>query len=199
MGWTTTYKAKHESAKEYIETHLLKWTSDTHTYKVLDGGVVKFRTYYGAVEKTNNATGERSVFAVIILLSYHKDGYYNFGYKDMSEDMGPCQAECPERILKLLTPTESKYANDWANLLDTHYFFGMLKKHHLNRLQAFELIGEHYAEPLSRDAVGALLNSAAHLNVPIMIFVGNRGAIQIHTGQIKRVLDVKGWLNILVS
>ena len=89
------------------------------------------------------------------------------------------------------------FKNDWANLLDTHDFFVLLKKHHLNRLQAFELIGEHYAEPLSRDAVGALLNSAAHLNVPIMIFVGNRGAIQIHTGQIKRVLDVKGWLNIL--
>ncbi len=113
MGWTTTYKSKNESAKEYIEANLLKWTSKTHTYKVLDGGVVKFRTYYGAVECIENATGNRRVFAVIILLSYYKDGYYNFGYKDMSEDEGPCQAECPERILKLLTPTESKYANDW--------------------------------------------------------------------------------------
>jgi putative hemin transport protein len=30
-----------------------------------------------------------------------------------------------------------------------------------------------------------------------MIFVGNRGAIQIHTGPIKHVLDTKGWLNVL--
>ncbi len=115
MGWTTTYKEKSVSAKEYIEKKLLVWTSDTHTYKVLDGGVVKFRTYYGAVEKTENVSGERSVFAVVILLNYYKDGYYNFGYKDMSEDMGPCQSECPERILKLLTPTTSEYANDWRD------------------------------------------------------------------------------------
>lgn len=115
MGWTTTYKAKSESAKEYIEKNLLKWNSPKYTYTVLDGGVVKFRTYYGAVDKVDNETGERQVFAVVILLSYHKDGYYNFGYKDMDETCGPSQAECPERILKLLTPTESKYANDWRN------------------------------------------------------------------------------------
>ena len=113
MGWTTTYKAKSISAKEYIENNLLVWKSQTHNYRVLDGGVVKFRTYYGAVEKTEIKTGERTVFAVVILLNYYRDKYDNFGYKDMSEDMGPCQSECPERILKLLTPTESQYANDW--------------------------------------------------------------------------------------
>lgn len=113
MGWTTTYKASNVSAKEYIESKLLTWSSTTHTYRVLDGGVKNFRTYYGAVEKTCNTTGERRVFAVFILLQYYKDGYYNFGYKDMSEDCGPYQAECPERILNLLTETDSEYANKW--------------------------------------------------------------------------------------
>jgi hypothetical protein len=113
MGWTTTYKSKNTSAKEYIEDNLLVWKSDTYSYRVLDGGVVKFRTYYGAVEKTEIATGNKTVFAVIILLNYYKDGYENFGYKDMSEDMGPVESQCPERILKLLTPTTSQYANEW--------------------------------------------------------------------------------------
>lgn len=113
MGWTTTYKDKSTSAKEYIEKKLLVWTSEQYTYKVLDGGVVKFRTYYGAVEKIENATGEREVFAVVILLSYYKNQYHNFGYKDMCESMGPVQAECPARILKLLTTTDSEYANEW--------------------------------------------------------------------------------------
>ena len=27
--------------------------------------------------------------------------------------MGPCEAECPARILNLLTPTTSGYANEW--------------------------------------------------------------------------------------
>ncbi len=112
MGWTYTNKDKHVSASEYIEKHLLVWNRPGYKYTVLDGGVVKFRTYYGAVEQLNLDTNERNVFAVVILLNYPKD-YHNFGYKDMSEDMGPCQSECPERILKLLTPTASEYAIEW--------------------------------------------------------------------------------------
>lgn len=112
MGWTTTHKPANVSAKEYIERELLVWTSPTHSYRVLDGGVKNFRTYYGAVEKVELKSGKRDVFAVIILLSYSKD-YYNFGYKDMSEDMGPYQADCPERILNLLTPTDNANANAW--------------------------------------------------------------------------------------
>lgn len=112
MGWTYTHKDKNVSPSEYIKNEILVWSNPDAQYTVLDGGVVKFRTYYGAVERIDLKTNERRVFAVIILLNYAKD-YHNFGYKDMSEDMGPCQAECPERILKLLTPTDSAYANEW--------------------------------------------------------------------------------------
>lgn len=122
-------------------------------------------------------------------------------WADSNQDPGIQLQEPSKQSLDELKNPEifdfEAFKNDWANLIDTHDFFGLLKKYHLNRLQAFELIGQHYAEPLPRDAVGQLLNSAAHLNVPIMIFVGNRGAIQIHTGQIRRVLDAKGWLNVL--
>jgi hypothetical protein len=31
----------------------------------------------------------------------------------MTEDMGPCEAECPKQIIDLLTPTESSIANEW--------------------------------------------------------------------------------------
>lgn len=113
MGWTTTYKDKSTSAKEYIEKNLLVWSSNDYEYTVLDGGVVKFHTYYGAVQKVEKATGVREVFAVVILLSYYKNQYHNFGYKDMCESMGPVQSECPARILNLLTETESEYANEW--------------------------------------------------------------------------------------
>ncbi len=114
MGWTYTNKPSYISAKEYIEKNCLTWTSDTHDYRVLDGGVKNFRTYYGAVEKVNKATGAREVFAVIFMLNFCKD-YHNFGYKDMDESCGPYQAECPERILKLLTPTTSQYAQQWRD------------------------------------------------------------------------------------
>jgi hypothetical protein len=115
MGWTTTHKPSHIGAKEYIELNCLTWDSPTHDYRVLDGGVKNFRTYYGAVEKTDRTTGERQVFAVIFMLQFYKNDYHNFGYKDMDESVGPYQAECPERILKLLTPTTSQYAQQWRD------------------------------------------------------------------------------------
>jgi hypothetical protein len=114
MGWTYTHKNSYISSKEYIEKNCLTWTSDTHDYRVLDGGVKNFRTYYGAVEKVAKDTGERTVFAVIFMLNFVKD-HYNFGYKDMDETCGPYQADCPERILKLLTPTTSQYAQKWRD------------------------------------------------------------------------------------
>lgn len=70
-------------------------------------------TWYAAVRHTH-ADGTFETFAVICLTSKGSrkrgDG---FGYKDMSEDMGPVECSCPARILDLLTPTDSEYANDW--------------------------------------------------------------------------------------
>src|SRR3546814_10831371 len=31
----------------------------------------------------------------------------------MSENMGPCEADCPAAILELLSPTDHEYALDW--------------------------------------------------------------------------------------
>ena len=39
--------------------------------------------------------------------------YYNIYYKDMSEDMGPYESECPVSIIKLLSPTDHEYALAW--------------------------------------------------------------------------------------
>jgi hypothetical protein len=51
---------------------VLSWTSPEreYDYKVLDSAIVSLKTYYAAVEKVHRKTGEREVFAVIILLSY---------------------------------------------------------------------------------------------------------------------------------
>ncbi|OZA58976.1 MAG: hypothetical protein B7X78_08765, partial [Sphingomonadales bacterium 39-62-4] len=36
-----------------------------------------------------------------------------FGYKDMTETMGPCESDCPAAILDELTETDSTYASEW--------------------------------------------------------------------------------------
>lgn len=86
---------------------------------------------------------------------------------------------------------------DWLALRDTHDFFPMLRRHRATRRQAFHLAGQDLALQLAPRAGSAVLRLAAAEDVPVMVFVGNRAAIQIHTGPVKRLVDIPGWFNVL--
>lgn len=85
----------------------------------------------------------------------------------------------------------------WLDLRDVHDFFGMLRDFGVGRQQAFRLVGIDLAQPVAPARFRTALERAAEHRLPIMIFVGNPGAIQIHTGPISRLVDMKGWLNVL--
>ncbi|MGL4968218.1 MAG: hemin-degrading factor [Inquilinus sp.] len=85
----------------------------------------------------------------------------------------------------------------WDAMEDTHQFFGLLKSHRLDRLQAMRLAGPQRAEPVGRDALRRVLTDAAEIGAAIMVFVGNPGCLQIHTGPVHRLLDMGPWLNVL--
>lgn len=86
---------------------------------------------------------------------------------------------------------------DWAALRDTHDFFPLLRRHGAGREQAFRLAGPAFAEPVPRDAARRMLEGAAAGCVPIMVFVGNAGIIQIHTGPVSNLVATDPWLNVL--
>ena len=116
MGWTTTYKPKGEPVLDFfIRQGVFTWSSDCpNTYRVLDSALVNMSTFYAAVEQVNKETRDRKVWAAVILVRhYPKDPRYNFGWKDMDESMFPVECSCPERILKLLTPTDHQSSNEW--------------------------------------------------------------------------------------
>lgn len=88
---------------------------------------------------------------------------------------------------------------DWLALRDTHDFIRLLRTHGATRRQALRLAGEDLAMPLDPAMAGrAALELAAARAVPIMVFVGNRSAIQIHTGPVRRLApSAGGWFNVL--
>jgi putative hemin transport protein len=86
---------------------------------------------------------------------------------------------------------------DWLGLRDTHDFFGLLRRHKASRRQAFRLAGEDLAQPLAPMALRSALEGAAAREVQTMVFVGNAGAIQIHTGPVRRIVATPGWFNVL--
>lgn len=89
------------------------------------------------------------------------------------------------------------FADAWLALQDVHHFHGLLRKHGLTRQQAFRHAPAGHAWQLAGDAADTLLRRAADSALPIMVFVGNRGMVQIHSGAIQRVQRIGEWLNIL--
>jgi putative hemin transport protein len=86
---------------------------------------------------------------------------------------------------------------DWQNMKDTHEFFGLLRRHKTTPTQAFRLAEGRFTSRLGVAAVREMLQAASSLDVPIMVFVGNPGLIQIHTGPVKRIQVLGEWLNVL--
>lgn len=85
----------------------------------------------------------------------------------------------------------------WERLTDTHQFFPMLKKLKLTRRQALHRIGADYARPLDPAAVKLMFDGAAGTGLPIMVFIANRGCVQIHSAPIVSVQTMGPWLNIM--
>ena len=118
MGWTS-YNATHYNKNGQVDViaevnSILNWESEYQKCEVLKSSR-HGSTVYSAVKSTNKTNGFEQVFATIFLTSVDNRSYYNFSYKDMDETCGPCYNDCPKAILDLLTPTDSKYANDWRN------------------------------------------------------------------------------------
>ncbi|MCL6477070.1 MAG: hypothetical protein K6T65_01515 [Peptococcaceae bacterium] len=112
MGWLYTYKEPGMPVIDFFRKQFNFQRENGHYGKVLDCAVVKMRTAYVAYE-IGDARGNREVIAYVCLLSYTPSYHDNFGYKAVDETMGPNECDCPERILKLLTPTDNEYAKKW--------------------------------------------------------------------------------------
>ena len=96
---------------------------------------------------------------------------------------------------------QASFLADWDNLKDTHGFFPMLRKHQVHRYHALELAVEKYTYQIYPEALEGMLQQASQTKLPIMIFAGNRGNLQIHQDTVRtiRMLDRGGqrWLNVL--
>ena len=116
MGWLFMSSLKgHSGPTAYLDA---KFTFERpeQRARVLRSALVGMRTYYAAVEIV--ASGKsREVIAIVCLVQYTpRDSKGDvFGYRDMSEHMGPSDCNCPEPVLDLLTPTQDANALDWRS------------------------------------------------------------------------------------
>jgi putative hemin transport protein len=86
---------------------------------------------------------------------------------------------------------------EWARLTDTHQFLMLCRKVKMNRLGAYRVAGAPFVRALAPRAVSDLIRALAAGGVGSMVFVGNRGCIQIHSGRMERIEPVSPWLNVM--
>jgi hypothetical protein len=119
MGWLY----QHDPISDPVAhlTTLFDHDGAETTNKVLAASRVG-STVYMAVKCTDKATGKYFVTAAVILISNTQK--HGFGYKDMTESMGPCECACPDRIMRLLSPVEDLpypgYAAQWRARVAAH-------------------------------------------------------------------------------
>ncbi|MBX3505511.1 MAG: hemin-degrading factor [Parvibaculum sp.] len=85
----------------------------------------------------------------------------------------------------------------WDAMTDTHEFHGLITKFKVERLQGLRLAGETRAMRVPPASLRAALDAAREREVPIMVFVGNPGMIQIHTGPVSNLKPMGPWFNVL--
>lgn len=85
---------------------------------------------------------------------------------------------------------------DWRAMTDVHQFFQILRRRNLTRQQAFRAVGDDLAYQVDNSALTEILNKANQAQNEIMIFVSNKGCVQIFTGQIEKVMPHGEWINV---
>lgn len=85
----------------------------------------------------------------------------------------------------------------WTKLRDTHDFFPLIRKFNLSRRKALEYADPSQAHQVEPSGLESLLTLAAGYGVPLLVFTGNRGALQIHSGPIHTIRMMPNWLNIM--
>lgn len=86
---------------------------------------------------------------------------------------------------------------EWKVMTDTHQFLKLTRRLKFNRLGANRMVGAPYAAPVARDAITQVLHAAADQQIPLMIFVGNAGCIQIHGGFVEKIVAMGPWINVM--
>jgi len=86
---------------------------------------------------------------------------------------------------------------EWKRMTDTHQFMRLTSKLKMNRLGAYRIVGQPFVRQLDVTAVDQALQKAAADETELMIFTGNKGCIQIHSGPIETLRPMGPWQNVM--
>lgn len=157
------------------------------------------RTLYGL--QFFSARGE-AVHKIYLTPKSNEAAYHELvaKYKAENQEVGATVDTSPKPVKEYAKDKDvdvETFHKEWVEMKDTHHFFGMLRKHKLARLQALRLAPKGYAFQVDNNSIKEVINKAAEQQVPIMVFANSGGCIQIHTGEVKKIVEMGDWYNVM--
>lgn len=92
---------------------------------------------------------------------------------------------------------EQAFQERWNELKDVHHFGGLLETFKIDRQQSYRHAPAGCTKQVDRSVWEEVLQYVQANNLEIMVFVGNRGLVQIQTGKLHNVVRSHGYLNVL--
>jgi putative hemin transport protein len=210
MALTRNASCVHERVGTYLDYH-----SGQHACMVLgpDIDLRMFPSQWQHAFMVEKET-ERGVQRSIQVFDGAGDAVHKVFLRDGSDlrawdrlKAGIVMQDAPDRIeVGQRQPTEAPKANkakvdilraEWQKLTDTHQFLRLCSKLKMNRLGAYRIAGAPFVRQLDTAAVDQMLLTLSQDGTEVMLFVGNRGCIQIHMGGIETVKPMGPWQNVL--
>ncbi len=132
-----------------------------------------------------------------------RDGSNIAAWDIMLRDLEGPEAEpifaprAPVEVAKADPEKADTLRREWDRMTDTHQFMRLISKLKMNRLGAYRIAGAPHAVALDPTTMNAALQAMSKTAAPVMIFVGNKGCIQIHSGPIDKLMPMGPWQNVM--
>lgn len=172
------------------------WHAWAHAFAVLEPGKdgARYSLQFFAPD------GE-AVHKIYLIAESDAGAYHDLVERFRAEDQTPVMIAQPKPAERPERPDAQvdvqAFQAEWLALKDTHDFHMLMRKHGLVRTQALRLAPAGYAMPVTTNALRSTITRASTGQCPIMVFVGNAGMLQIHSGTVTKLMDVPEWFNVI--
>lgn len=151
MGWTYQYKEQGMKVRDFMrrefEQELIE--NERGGFKVLYD-TATLTEYFAIMERTDKVSGEKVLFCLACMTHHNPKDHYNFGYKDMTESMGP-NIMPPQNFFKkleeLIPEPDGEHGKEWRARCKSDYANKALQKEKVQALkqgQKINLYGHIY-------------------------------------------------------
>lgn len=90
-----------------------------------------------------------------------------------------------------------QFHQQWQAMTDIHQFHKILSDFKLDRASSYQQAPIGCSQKVCNTVIESLFKTLKNEVVPVMIFVGNTGAIQIHANTLCHIQRMGNWLNVL--